>query len=148
VRALAPAWLAVRGAAQRRREDSARLGALVRALGEVYPIDTGRVFLLGHSRGGGAALRAFSQAPEHFRAIATVGSALAPESARSVAKRPVFLAAGERDFAREGVEAMHAALVAAGSTSAVLKLYPHTEHWLAVTDALPDVFAWFDGLAK
>jgi hypothetical protein len=39
-------------------------------------------------------------------------------------------------------------IVAAGSKTATLKIYPNTEHWLAVTDALPDVFAWFDEYGK
>jgi pimeloyl-ACP methyl ester carboxylesterase len=76
----------------------------VAALSDVYPIDPKRVLLLGHSRGGAAALRAFSQAPEHFRAIATIGSAFGVENAKRFVDRPVFLAAGERDFARQRVE--------------------------------------------
>jgi hypothetical protein len=55
---------------------------------------------------------------------------------------------GEQDFARKDVETFHAALLEAGSTSASLKIHPHTEHWLAVTAALPDVFAWLDAQLK
>jgi len=129
-------------------EDAAKLDAIAKALGEAYPIDSKRVLLVGHSRGGGSVLKALTQAPEHFRAAATIGAALAPDESKPLAKLPLFLAAGDHDFAREGVEAMHAALIAAGSTTATFKLCPNTEHWLAVTDALPDAFAWFDAQLK
>jgi pimeloyl-ACP methyl ester carboxylesterase len=126
------------------REDAAKLGAIVTALAQVYPLDQGRVLLVGHSRGGGSALAALAESPSTFRATATIGSSLAPDRAAALAGSPLFLAAGDRDFARKGVEAFHASLVEASATSATLKIYPHTEHWLAVTAAMPDVFACFD----
>lgn len=129
-------------------EDAAKLEGIVKALADVYPIDMKRVMLLGHSRGGGSALAALAQAPNHFRAVATIGSALAPERVSELTKRPLFLAAGDRDFARESVEALHKAFSAANATNATFKLYPHVEHWLCVTVALPDVFAWFDAQQK
>lgn len=125
-------------------EDAAKLAAITKSLGDVYPIDMSRVLLVGHSRGGGSALNAVAQAPDRFHAVATIGSALEPARASSLNKRPLFLAAGDHDFAREGVETLHKALVASGATNATFKLYPNTEHWLCVTDALPDVFTWFD----
>jgi acetyl esterase/lipase len=59
---------------------------------------------------------------------------------------PVFVGVGDRDFGRRGGEALHASLTAAGSTSAVLRIYPDCEHLMVVPDALVDVFAWFDSL--
>lgn len=129
-------------------EEAAKLEGIVKALADVYPIDMKRVMLLGHSRGGGSALAALAQTPNHFRAVATIGSALAPERASELTKRPLFLAVGDRDFARESVEVLHKAFSAANATNATFKLYPHVEHWLCVTVALPDVFAWFDAQQK
>jgi predicted esterase len=129
-------------------EDAPRLEALVGALAERYPIDRERVMLLGHSRGGGSVLRAGRDAPRQFRAVAAIGSGLAPSDARALAKLPILLAAGDRDFARPQAEAFHEALVGAGSTSAEIAIHPQVEHWLAVTVALPAVFDWFDRQMK
>jgi len=46
------------------------------------------------------------------------------------------------DFLR----ALHKSLVGGGSGVAQLKIYPACEHLMIVVDALPDVFAWWDGL--
>ena len=43
-----------------------------------------------------------------------------------------------------GCDSLHAA----GSQVAQFKLYSNCEHLMVVADALPDVFAWFDSLAK
>jgi dienelactone hydrolase len=129
-------------------EDAARLEGIVKALADAYPVDTTRVMLLGHSRGGGSALKAAREAPTRFRAVAAIGAVLPAGDAKTLAKVPLHLAAGDEDFARKDVEAFHAALLEAGSTSATLKVHPHAEHWLAVTAALPDVFAWLDAQAK
>ncbi len=129
-------------------EDAAKLDAIVASLAERYPIDMKRVFVVGHSRGGGSALKALSQAPTQFRAVATIGAALPTDALASITSSQLFLAAGEHDFARVSVEAMHAALAKAGSKTASLHIYPQAEHWLAVTDALPDVFAWLDQRAN
>lgn len=125
-------------------EDAETLDAIVNALAERYPINRERVFIVGHSRGGASILEVLSQAPRRYRGVATVGAALEPAAAARLASAPLFLAAGERDFARAGVEAFHKALLASGAKSSALHIYPQAGHWFAVADALPDVFAWFD----
>ncbi len=125
-------------------EDAETLDAIVNALAERYPLDRERIFVIGHSRGGASILDALSQAPRRYRGVATIGAALEPAAAARLASAPLFLAAGERDFAREGVEAFHKALLASGAKSSSLHIYPQAGHWFAVADALPDVFAWFD----
>ncbi|MCY3001160.1 MAG: alpha/beta fold hydrolase [Planctomycetota bacterium] len=125
-------------------ETAADLTEFVRALGTVYPIDPTRVLLVGHSRGGGTALTALAESPTTFRAVAAIGAALAPSRASELNQRPLFLAVGDRDFARASVEALHTALVAVEHHHTTFRLYPNTEHWLCPTDSLPDVFTWFD----
>lgn len=125
-------------------EDAATLDAIIEALAERYPIDREHIFVIGHSRGGASILEALSQAPRRYRGVATIGAALELAAAARLASAPLFLAAGERDFAREGVEAFHKALLAAGTKASALHIYPFAGHWFAVADALPDVFAWFD----
>jgi pimeloyl-ACP methyl ester carboxylesterase len=129
-------------------ETPQRVEAVIDALARVYPIDTKHVFLLAHSRGAGTALRAQAAKPERYRGVAAIGNALDDASAKALANHPLFLAAGDHDFAREAVTAMNKTLTDAGSKSVKLTIYPNTEHWLAVQAALPDAFAWFDALAK
>jgi len=130
-------------------EDSAkRVEAVIDALSRVYPVDAKRVFLLGHSRGTRAALRAQAAGAERYCGVAAIGNALDDASAKALANHPLFLAAGDHDAAREAVTAMSKTLTDAGSKTVVLTIYPNTEHWLAVQAALPDAFAWFDSLAK
>jgi hypothetical protein len=143
-------WMLVAPNCNWNEDPAVRIETIVYALMDAYPIHHRRVMLVGHSRGGGLALDAAS-AGLHFRAVATIGSAMAPSDAKSLVTRlkaPLYLAAGDKDFARADVEAFHKALVEAGSISASLKIHPHTEHWLAVTASLPDVFAWLDAQVK
>ena len=121
---------------------------IVAALAAIYPLDRARVFLVGHSMGAGVGLRAVQQSPAGFRAFAALGGGQALGEARALAALPIFVAAGERDFARSGAERLHASLAATGSSVATLRIYPRCEHLLVVPAALPDVFAWFDTLAK
>jgi poly(3-hydroxybutyrate) depolymerase len=129
-------------------ESPQRVEAAIDALARVYPVDPKHVFLLAHSRGAGTALRAQAANATRYCGVAAIGNALDDASAKALANHPLFLAAGDHDFAREAVTAMSKTLTDAGSKSVKLTIYPNTEHWLAVQAALPDAFAWFDSLAK
>ena len=60
--------------------------------------------------------------------------------------RAFFVGVGALDFARAGALALRDAL---GRTEAEVQFveYPDTEHLAVVQRALPDVFAWLDGIA-
>jgi predicted esterase len=123
------------------------MNAVLGAIGERYPVDRERVFLVGHSLGAAIGQGLVAKAPATYRAFAALGGGSGVDDARSLAAEPVFVGAGERDFGRRGAEALHRSLVAGGSRVATLRIYPHCEHLMVVTDALPDVFAWWDQLA-
>jgi predicted esterase len=122
--------------------------SIVDALAERYPIDRARVHLIGHSMGAAVGQQLVAQAPAAFRSFTALGGGASIGSARALIGASIFAGAGERDFGRRGAEALHRSLVEAGSTSAKLRIYPHCEHLMVVADALPDVFAWLDGLGE
>lgn len=122
------------------------VSAVVSALSERFPIDRERVFLVGHSMGAGVGQQLVAKDPAAFRAFAALGGGSGLKDATGLASEPIFVGAGERDFGRRGAEALHKSLVTGGSSVAQLKIYPACEHLMIVVDALPDVFAWWDGL--
>jgi pimeloyl-ACP methyl ester carboxylesterase len=124
------------------------IASIVDALAAAYPVDRSQVFLIGHSMGGGIGLAAVRASPRSFRAFAAIGAGQALDDAAALTDLPIFIAAGDNDFARAGAEALHKSLAAAGSTRATLKVYPTAEHWMTVADSLPDVFAYFDAASR
>jgi len=123
------------------------LSSVVDAIAERWPVDRRRVLIVGHSMGAAAGQAFLRSKPTAARAFAALGGGSRIKDAAPLKALPVFVGVGDRDFGRRGGEALHASLVAAGSTSAVLRIYPTCEHLMVVPDALPDVFAWFDTLS-
>lgn len=115
---------------------------LIDAISAHLPVDPGLVFVLGHSMGAGATIRAASGAPDRFLAISALGGG--GRAAEGVASIPTFLGAGASDFGKGGVDALAARLRGWGATDLVHRTYKNTEHLLIVQRALPDVYAFFD----
>jgi predicted esterase len=117
---------------------------LIDEIARLYPVDTRRVFLVGHSMGAMQSIRAASAAPERFAAVAVLGGASSPRDPAAFRDLPVFIGAGDRDFALGGARRLRSALEGAGARKVVLREYPDTEHLAIVQVALPDVFRIFD----
>jgi acetyl esterase/lipase len=66
----------------------------------------------------------------------------------SLVEMPIFLGVGERDFLARSVRALHDSLTDAGAKAVTYREYPDLEHLVIVQEALPDVFAFFDGIVK
>jgi pimeloyl-ACP methyl ester carboxylesterase len=126
----------------------APIAALVDELATRFSFDTARVFVVGHSMGAAAGTSVVLADPARYRAFAALGGGQGLKDAAPLKGLPIFVAAGERDFALPGAKKLHASLVAAGSERAVLRVVPNTEHLMIVQDALPEVFAFFDELAR
>lgn len=116
---------------------------LVDALAERYPIDRRRVFLLGHSMGGGQAVAAACRAPQRFAAAAVLGGGGRVKPSPELAAVRFFVAAGSDDFGLAAATNLRDALRQGGS-SPVFRIYPRIEHLAIVQVALDDVFAFFD----
>ena len=121
------------------------LGAIIEELARRYPVDQDRVFAVGHSMGAAMLTSAVAQSPERFRAVSALGGSGNIRSAgqAQTALPPFFVAAGDRDFARQGAMSLHRNLQRRGADS-TYRDYPDTEHLTIVQLALPDVFTFFD----
>jgi predicted esterase len=121
---------------------------IVAKLAERYPIDSKRVFLVGHSLGAAQAVELVQQRPGLFAAVACLGGGGRVRKPEAFAELPLFVGVGSMDFARRGAKALHKSLADAGAKRASFREYPDREHLLIVREALPDVFAGFDEAAR
>ncbi len=122
--------------------------AMLRKLGERYPIDLKRVFLVGHSMGAGNAVELVQKNPGTYAGLASLGGAGRVRKPEAFAALPTFIGVGTKDFALIGSRSLYESLIAARAKNVIAKEYPDLEHLLIVREALPDVFAMFDTVAK
>lgn len=126
-----------------------RVAELIDAMGKLYPVDRRRVFVVGHSMGGGQTAAAANLSPEKFAAVAVLGGGGAVRNATEAFKTlPFFIGIGTEDFARRGAKALHEALQKAEVKTIHYRAYADIEHLTIVQVALPDVFAFFDRIAQ
>lgn len=120
---------------------------IVEQLALLCHVDRGKVFLVGHSMGAMQAVAAGTgtDATKYAAVVALGGGGRVPPRARLYG-RAFFVGVGALDFARAGAMALRDGL---GRAEAEVQLveYPDTEHLAIVQRALPDVFAWLDGIA-
>lgn len=114
------------------------------ALAETYPVDTDRVFAIGHSMGAATLMSHAGSAPDRHRAIALLGGGGRFSPGEEVRRLPIFLAPGERDFARTNARRLRDALQRAGVEHFDYREYEATEHFGIVQVALADAFRFFD----
>ena len=119
---------------------------IVAKLRERYPIDPKRVFLVGHSRGAGQAFDLVQRHPGTFAAVASLGGAGRVRQKEHLTNLPVFVGVGTADFALKSSRSLVKALADGGARRVTSKEYPDLEHLVIVREALPDVFAMFDGV--
>lgn len=117
---------------------------IVDSLAKRYPIDTKKVFLVGHSMGAAQAVAAAGRNPDRFLAVAALGGGGGFKASPEVKRVRFFVGCGERDFALNGARNLHRMLVKAGVTHAVFQVLPQVEHLIVVQLALPDVFRFFE----
>jgi pimeloyl-ACP methyl ester carboxylesterase len=113
-------------------------------LSTVHGFTPERVFVMGHSMGGGMALgtHALNPKPMALGLFAPAARTL-PEPFRET---PVFLAVGAQEMSLLKDNAMR--LADRLSDGSVFKTYPNCEHLMIVADAVLDCFRFFDGLGN
>ena len=121
---------------------------LVAKLGERYPINAKRVFVVGHSMGAAQAVELAQEHPGKFAAVAALGGGGKVRKPEAFAQLPVFVGVGEKDFANRGAKATRDAIAKASGEKLTFKEYPDVEHMVIVRAAVDDVFAGFDAAAK
>lgn len=118
------------------------------ALTERYPIDRSRVFLVGHSMGAAQAMRLVSRNPEDYRGVAALGGGGTAKISPALKKVGFFVGIGREDFARGGARVLHQRLQKGGVKDLIFREHPHIEHLVIVQKCLPEVFQFFDRLAR
>lgn len=123
---------------------------VVEDLRTLLPIDATRVYGVGHSMGAGALLRAAVRQPDLFAALAPIAGgwmSVASPTWSVLATTPVLAVTAEQDFGRAITERTARAAKAAG-VPVDLRVLADLDHLLVVGEALPGVFAFFDGKAR
>lgn len=107
-------------------------------LSDEVGIRPARVVVMGHSMGGGLALRSTDPRPDALVLFAPAAAAV-PVRLRQV---PIYLAVGEQELGmlRSGIRSLGTGLQA----PSVYRTYPRCEHLMIVADAAPDAFRWLD----
>lgn len=129
------------------------LEQLVAEVRQLYPVDTTRIFLVGHSMGAMQAVKLTDQAiatqgsirPALIAALGGGGNATNFSEMKST---KFFVGVGKLDFARRGGIQLVDKLRRAGVPDVEFKDYDDTEHLLIVQTALADVFRACDGIVQ
>lgn len=125
----------------------APLAEVIDEVAKLYPVDSRRIFVVGHSMGAAQALLNARLTPERFTAIAALGGGR-PIAVNEAMKAPAyFVGIGTNDFAFRGAKALGDALKAAQVPHLTYKEYPEVEHLMIVQISLNDVFRFFEEAA-
>ena len=110
-----------------------------------FPVDDRRIYLMGHSQGGGGARHLAGKYPDIWAGVALIAPAVfdANVTAESpLAKVPLLIAIGEKDFLLEGVRAFHRQLEQAGIGHEYVEV-PAVDHGTIIMSSMPEVFRFF-----
>jgi predicted esterase len=124
--------------------------ALVDQLVPLLGADRNQVFLLGHSMGAAAAIDAARKASRPYAGLLLLGGgrSVRTQDLPKFLSTPIYLAAGERDFALPGTNALAKQLETAEHEDFTYQVVPNTEHLTVVQVALDECFAWIKHRAK
>lgn len=105
-----------------------------------------RLFVMGHSMGGGLTLQSgsLSRKPDAVALFAPAGTGVPP----ALAEVPMFLAVGAQELAMLRMGAQNLARSQAGRENFEFRTYDPSEHLMIVADALPDAFRFLDRRAN
>jgi pimeloyl-ACP methyl ester carboxylesterase len=110
-----------------------------------FSIDERRIYLMGHSQGGGGARHIAEKYAEIWAGVALLAPALfgAPPTADSqITKIPLLLAVGEKDSLLTSVRTFSEQLEAL-QVKHELVVKPGLDHGTIIMGAMPEVFAFF-----
>ena len=110
-----------------------------------FNIDDSRIYLMGHSQGGGGARHIAEKYPDIWAGVALLAPAifdveLTPQS--NLARIPVMLTVGDQDSLAEGTRDFSERL-AAVNPEVEFKLYPGVDHGVIILTSMPEVFGFF-----
>jgi predicted esterase len=107
-------------------------------LKEVRGIQPKRLFVMGHSMGGGLALATGALKPNALALFAPAARTIPPD----LAETPIFLAVGKQEMML--LRSNASALATVVKRKGEFREYDPCEHLMIVADAVPDAFRFFD----
>lgn len=116
---------------------------IIEVLSHFYPIDSRRVYLVGHSMGAAEVVRQVSLASEPPQAAVAVGGGGSAKDIDAYRETPWFVAAGELDFGRSGAKSL-AERLEQFKCRVEYREYPDVEHMVIMQAAIDDIFAFLD----
>ncbi|MEY4643139.1 MAG: hypothetical protein RLZZ227_3133 [Pseudomonadota bacterium] len=128
--------------AQYSEQDVMNVLAMVR---DEFNVDDSRIYLVGHSQGGGGARHIAEKYPEIWAGVALLAPALfdVELSANSeLLDIPVMLAVGDKDTLMEGTKNFSERLAALNG-KVEYKLYEGLDHGTIILGSMPEVYRFF-----
>jgi len=110
-----------------------------------FNVDPQRIYLMGHSQGGGGARHLAEKYADTWAAVALLAPALFDVQVTTesrIAKIPLLLAVGERDFLIDSNRAFSEQLKSQKIAHTYIEK-PGLDHGTIIMGAMPDVFAFF-----
>ncbi len=114
-----------------------------------YPIDPKRVYIMGHSMGGGGTVRVGFDNAERFAAMAPIAGFGSVEQLKKAPDMALFIGQGDADalVPVASARAFHEAAQELGMDVKYIEL-PGVEHGPIVDQVMNDAFDWFDAHSK
>jgi alpha/beta hydrolase fold len=119
------------------------VAAILDELSKRYPIDSKRVYLIGHSLGAAHAMQLAQKHPGKFAALAALGGGAKITNPDALKDLPVFVGCGNLDVVLPIAKALHKSLDEA-KAKVTFKEYEDIEHMLIVRESAADVFKFFE----
>ncbi|MEZ6143736.1 MAG: hypothetical protein R3B84_24490 [Zavarzinella sp.] len=115
---------------------------IVEVLAKRYPLDTSKIFVVGHSMGAAHTISLAQQTKLKLTAIAALGGGGNVRQPEKFAKLPTFIGCGKDDFLLNGARSLKTSLEK--SPTVEYREYDDIEHLLIVREATPDVYRFFE----
>ncbi|MDY6983787.1 MAG: alpha/beta hydrolase [Pseudomonadota bacterium] len=115
-----------------------------------FNIDDSRIYLMGHSQGGGGARHIAEKYPEIWAGVALLAPAIFDvelSSESNIAHIPTLIAVGDKDTLAEGNREFSERL-AAFNPDVEFKLYEGLDHGTIILGSMPEVYAFFGRHSK
>jgi len=123
-------------------QDVMNVLAMVR---EEFAVDDSRIYLMGHSQGGGGARHLAEKYPSIWAGVALLAPALfgvEPDASSKILDVPVLVTVGDQDSLLPSAKAFSEQLAALDAT-VEYKEFPGLDHGTIILGSQPEVFAFF-----
>jgi pimeloyl-ACP methyl ester carboxylesterase len=118
---------------------------------EEFDIDANRIYLMGHSQGGGGARHLAEKYPDIWAGVALLAPALFDIELSAESRLldiPVMLAVGDKDTLVEGTQNFAKRLEALNADTVEYKLYEGLDHGTIILGSMREVFHFFGEHSK